>query len=49
LTPHLTNPVALAQAISGAETQSVAVSEEELEFSAWTVIIEPQSAIAVSA
>ncbi|MDX1560871.1 MAG: hypothetical protein R3193_18330 [Marinobacter sp.] len=49
LTPHFINPVALAQAISGEETQSVVLSEETSVLSAWTITIEPQSAIAASA
>jgi hypothetical protein len=34
LTPHLLNPLALGQTISGAETQLVSVSDEELALSA---------------
>ncbi|MFE8071403.1 hypothetical protein QQM79_10105 [Marinobacteraceae bacterium S3BR75-40.1] len=49
LTPHLISPVAVWQALSGAETQSVSVSEEETVLSACSIIMEPQSAIADSA
>jgi hypothetical protein len=49
LTPHLLSPLVLGQAISGAETQLLSVSDEELAFSAWAIIMEPQSAISTPA
>ncbi|OHY81478.1 hypothetical protein [Marinobacter sp. AC-23] len=49
LTPHLLNPLALGQTISGTEAQLASVSDEELAFLAWVIITEPQSVISAPA
>jgi len=45
LTPHLLSPLTLGQTISGTEAQLSSVSDEELAFSTWAIIMEPQSVL----